>query len=83
MPAPDVTLSPTSLGFGNQQVGTTSGSQPVTLTNSGTAPLTIVVIAASGDFAQTNDCPATLQPDTTCTIGVTFSPPQPAGARAR
>ena len=34
--APAVTLSPTSLTFGDQLLGTTSPAQTVTLTNSGT-----------------------------------------------
>ena len=86
--APSVTLSPTSVGFGNQNVGTTSAAQTVTLTNTGTAPLTITSIALGGtnaaDFAESATCP--LSPDTlasggTCTITVTFSP-SVAGSRS-
>ena len=79
--APSVTLTPTSVGFGNQNVGTTSATQTITLTNSGTAPLTISGIALAGtnaaDFAQTNTCPlspSTLAAAATCTISVTFTP---------
>ena len=67
--------------FGSQLVGTTSGAQPVTLTNSGTAPLSITGISMSGassaDFAETDTCPvspATLAVNASCTISVTFSP---------
>jgi hypothetical protein len=80
-PAPAVSLSPASLGFGQQRVGTTSAEQNVTLTNSGTAALTIASIgltgANAGDFAQVGDCPlgpATLAPGASCTISVTFGP---------
>ena len=80
-PAPGVTLNPTSLSFGNQDVGTTSAAKSVTLTNSGTAALTISSIGVSGanagDFAQTNTCPlspSTLAAGATCTLSVTFSP---------
>lgn len=73
-PAPGVILSTTGLSFGDQQTGTTSAARPVTLTNSGTAPLAIGEIAASGDFAQTNDCPSTLAASAGCTISVTFAP---------
>ena len=80
-PAPAVTLNPTSLSFGNQDVGTTSAAKSVTLTNSGTAALTISSIAVSGinagDFAQTNSCPlspSTLAAGANCTMSVTFSP---------
>ena len=80
--APAVLLSPTSLSFGNQQVNTTRAAQPVTLTNSGNAALTINSIGLSGtnsgDFApQSNDCPSsssTLAAGASCTIRVTFSP---------
>ncbi|MEO8972891.1 MAG: N,N-dimethylformamidase beta subunit family domain-containing protein [Ktedonobacteraceae bacterium] len=77
-PAPAVSLKPTSLSFGNQVVGTTSDPQTVTLTNSGNAALSISNIALSGtnagDFAQTNNCPSTLNNGASCTITVTFTP---------
>jgi hypothetical protein len=77
-PAPAVSLSPTSLSFGNQQVNTTSAAQAVTLTNSGNAALTISSIGLSGtnsgDFAQTNNCPSTVAASASCTINVTFTP---------
>ena len=43
-----MTLSRTSVGFGNQVVNTTSGSQSVTVTNSGTAPLQIINVTLNG-----------------------------------
>ena len=72
--APFVKLTPTSLTFSGQQVGTTSAAQNVTLKNTGTATLTITSIAASGDFAQTNTCGSTVAVSATCTITVTFTP---------
>jgi hypothetical protein len=54
------TLSPTSLNFGNQSVGSTTSPQIVTLTNTGSEPLTISSIAASGDFGETNACGSSL-----------------------
>jgi len=76
--APAVSLSPGSLSFGNQNVGITSAAQTVTLTNTGTASLSISSIALSGtnnlDFAQTNNCPGTLAVNANCTINVTFTP---------
>jgi hypothetical protein len=50
-------LSTNALTFGTQQVATTSAPQKVTLTNSGTTPLFISSVAATGEFAQTNNCP--------------------------
>jgi len=70
-----VTLSSSSLAFGFQDVGTPSSPQQVTVTNSGTTPLTISNIAASGDFSETDTCTkAALQPATNCVIEVTFTP---------
>ena len=71
---PGVTLSPSSLSFGNQIVGTTSSSQPVTLTNSGTATLTISGITVSAGFSQTNNCGSTVTAGSSCTINVSFAP---------
>jgi chitodextrinase len=75
---PLVTLSTTSLTFSNQTVGTTSSPQPVTLTNTGTAPLAISSITISSSagvyFTQTNDCGTSVAPNANCTINVTFSP---------
>jgi Bacterial Ig-like domain (group 3)/FG-GAP-like repeat/Abnormal spindle-like microcephaly-assoc'd, ASPM-SPD-2-Hydin len=71
-------LSPGSLNFGNQTVGITSSPQNVTLTNNGNINLTISLIqitgANSSDFNQTNNCPASLTPNNSCQIGVTFTP---------
>jgi Beta-propeller repeat/Immunoglobulin domain/Abnormal spindle-like microcephaly-assoc'd, ASPM-SPD-2-Hydin len=72
--APAASLSPTSLTFGGQQVGKTSGSQAILLASAGTAPLHIVSVATSGDFAQTNDCGTGVAAGSTCTINVTFTP---------
>jgi len=78
---PAVTLAPSTLTFSTQIVGTTSAVQAVTLTNSGSAALTITSIGLTGaneaEFAQTNTCPAapaTLAAGSNCTISVTFTP---------
>jgi hypothetical protein len=81
--APAVSLSPTSLAFGNQTVGTTSGQQIVTLTNTGSASLTIssIALTAGTQFALTapssgSDCRTigTVAASGTCNIAVTFTP---------
>ena len=73
-----VTLLPSSLEFGNQQVGTTSPPQVATLTNYGTQALSISSIhiagKQAGNFAQTNNCGTTVPAGGNCTISVTFSP---------
>ncbi len=71
---PAVSLSPTSLSFGGQPVGTTSTPQTVTLSSNGTAPLHITSILTSGDFAETDNCGKGVAASSTCTINVTFTP---------
>jgi hypothetical protein len=82
-------LTPASHDFGSRTVGTTSASQPFTLTAICTteflglciAPDSVVPapVSTSGDFAQTNNCQPLLfsfvylVPDS-CTINVTFTP---------
>jgi FG-GAP-like repeat/Abnormal spindle-like microcephaly-assoc'd, ASPM-SPD-2-Hydin len=77
---PVLTASPSGLGFSPQAVGTTSPAQTMTLTNSGTATMSMsassvaIVGANAGDFAQSNNCPATLSPGASCQVSVTFTP---------
>ena len=72
--APNVSLSPTNLNFGGQQVGSTSPPQTVNLNNTGNGPLLISNIASSGDFAQTNTCGNSVAAGGNCSISVTFTP---------
>jgi hypothetical protein len=72
--APAASLSPASLTFPPQLVGTSSSPQILTLTNTGSATLTITSITASGAFSQTNTCGSSLASNGTCTISVTFKP---------
>ena len=72
--APAVTLSPTSLTFGTQLKGTKSAAQVITLTNTGTASLTLSNIVPSSPFSQTRTCTATLAAGASCTISVSFTP---------
>lgn len=76
--APAVCPSVTSVDFGNQPVGTDSGSRPVVITNCGTANLVVSGITPSGAFAESNNC-ATVAPNATCTINGVFQP-RAAGA---
>jgi len=75
--APAVTL-PASLTFGMSEVGNALSPQNVTLTNSGTAALTInsisVTGANSGDFSSTNNCGNSVAAGANCNISVTFTP---------
>jgi hypothetical protein len=72
-----VTLSSTSLSFGNQNVGTIGAAQTVTITNTGTSTLVINSITASTNFVQTNTCGAalnTLNVGQNCSVSVSFQP---------
>ncbi|HXR96360.1 MAG TPA: choice-of-anchor D domain-containing protein [Terriglobales bacterium] len=69
-----VQISPSSLTFAAQTVGSTSPVQKLTLTNTGSATLSITSVAASGDFGQTNTCGTSLAAGANCLISVTFTP---------
>jgi uncharacterized repeat protein (TIGR01451 family) len=73
---PAVSLSASSLDFGQQVVATTSQPKTITVTNAGTTSLTVRDVTASGDFAaDATACTAQPVPaDQACVINVTFSP---------
>ena len=76
--APAASVSPTSLSFGSESVGTSSTAQTVTLSNTGNAALSITSIGITGtgssDFSQTNNCGSSVAAGAKCTISVTFKP---------
>jgi dienelactone hydrolase len=78
--APTTSVSPTSLTFTGQVVGTRSSTQQIRLTNTGYLKLNIAGISISGtnttDFGESNNCPSVLAIGATCTIEVTFAPTQ-------
>lgn len=69
-------LSASSISFGNKVIGATSASKSVTLTNTGSAPLNISGIVASGLFTETDNCGSSLAAAASCTINASFSPQQ-------
>jgi hypothetical protein len=73
-----ITLSPNVLGFGKNTSGFVTAAKVVTLKNTGTTTYTMGTISFTGssatDFAQTNNCGATIAAGATCTINVTFDP---------
>ncbi len=69
-----LTLSTSSLNFGLLQVGLSSPSQTVTVTNVSSHSVSFTSIASSGDYSQSNTCPATLTAGLNCTITITFAP---------
>jgi len=75
---PSASLSPTSLTFSTQTVGVASAPQAATLSNTGTAALSIASISVGGanasDFTVSNSCGSALGAGATCAIAVTFTP---------
>src|SRR5271163_4665728 len=70
--AGDLDVSPPALFFGRVTVGRASGPREARVGTYFGAP--IRKISVSGDFSQTNDCPAYLQRFGSCRIFVTFKP---------
>ena len=74
----NVSLLPTGLNFGSQQVGTSGAPMSVTLGNEGEIALTVQSITISGpnsgDFSQTNTCGNSVPPLENCAVTVTFTP---------
>ncbi|TMC52354.1 MAG: choice-of-anchor D domain-containing protein [Chloroflexi bacterium] len=69
-----IRLTPSSLTFPSQLVGTTSQAEVVTVTNFSASAVNVSAISVSGDFARSTNCPASLPAGTSCTVQVTFSP---------
>ncbi|MBX3675229.1 MAG: choice-of-anchor D domain-containing protein [Burkholderiales bacterium] len=65
--------TPATLDFGTREIGTTTAAQSITVSNAGSAPVTVSGVTASGDYAQSNNC-SLLESGGTCTISVTFTP---------
>jgi len=72
--APVAGFCPGSLTFASQTVLTTSASQPVIFTNTGSSALFVSRISAAGDFSETDNCVGSLPPRASCTISVSFTP---------
>ncbi len=76
-------VAPTSLAFGTVAVGSTSAAQTLTLSNTGTANLTGIVVVATAPFSRPagsagGTCGAALNSNASmnasCTINVVFTP---------
>ncbi len=80
-------VAPPSLNFGNQQVGTQSSSQTVTLGNPGSAPLTFTYAVSPGDFHEgsgdtCSSAGGQLAANSSCTIFILFAPTQTGNENA-
>jgi len=83
VPVPAVTLSRSAVAFATQTISTTSAAQTVTLTNSGSAALSVTQVSTmpTPEFASTSNCVGTINPGASCTISMTFTP-SAAGTRS-
>ena len=71
---PAVSLTPATLTFPAQLIGSTSASKAVTLKNTGSAPLNLTSISTSGNYSQTNNCGPSVAAGASCTINMSFTP---------
>lgn len=73
---PILQVSPTTIGYGSRMIGTSQGTQRVTIKNIGAATANMLPFTFDGpDFTITgNTCGATLAPASTCFADVAFMP---------
>jgi sugar lactone lactonase YvrE len=84
-PKPTATLTPANFNFGNVTVGTDSPNQPITLTNTGTVPLSVGASSLTGaGFSAVatafGPCPASLAAGQSCVLTTLQFAPTVAGA---
>lgn len=71
------TISPASLTFANQMVGTTSAPQQLLVTNTGSVPLQVTSLTLAGDYIESDTCNGkSILPGDACIIEVSFAPTQ-------
>jgi hypothetical protein len=74
-PVPILTVSPSQIGFGDRLLGSTSGTQRITITNVGNASATLSESMANTDFVIVfTSCTATLAPASSCYADVALRP---------
>ena len=79
--APVASLNPISLSFPQQNKGSTSSPQVVTLTNTGNASLNLSGVSVAGvnaaDFTIISGCSGALAAGASCNVSVSFAPSAP------
>jgi hypothetical protein len=79
--APTVKLTATNVSFPATAVGATSASQTVSVSNTGSAPLTISAITLAGNgasaFTEANTCTTVVAPAADCIVTLAFAPTVP------
>lgn len=88
---PRINVSPGTIAFTTVAIGVDSSSPPITITNNGTASLSVTALNFVGQDsamfslkaggATCNTAPFTLVPAGSCTVRVSFKPAAPAGAK--
>lgn len=72
---PSLAVSSPSLSFGNQAAGTSSAARTVTVTDTGSTPVDVDSVQATGAFSETDTCGGTvLSAGASCTANVVFAP---------
>ena len=75
--APKLSVSPSSINFGDRATGSISQTEVITLKSSGTAALSVrgisIVGSDAGDFSQSGNC-STIAAGQSCLIEVRFAP---------
>ncbi len=76
VPAAQAVLSPGSEAFGSVNVGSASAAQSFTLSNTGTAPLTLsgVTLSDTQNYSLSNGCGVSLAAGAVCGLSVVFQP---------
>jgi hypothetical protein len=70
-----VTLSATTLNFGNLREGASSAPQTITVTNAGSSILKLRPVTIVGDYSETDDCSSrNLSTGQQCSISIVFKP---------
>jgi hypothetical protein len=72
--APSIQVTPASLNFSAQALGTTLAAQTVTISNTSGVLALLGSVTASGPFTATSQCGATLAAGANCSVTVTFTP---------
>jgi hypothetical protein len=69
-----LTASPSSVSFGSETVGSASSAQSVTVSNPGSAAVSMSSVGVTGPFSETNNCGTSLAAGASCTVSVKFAP---------
>jgi hypothetical protein len=77
--APVAQLSSTSASFGSETLGLASSAQVITISNTGTAAMSISSVSLNStnnvtDFSPTSNCSTTLAASASCTVSIVFTP---------